>query len=70
MRTVFPAASLEPSVTVDPGGFDVTVFGVDPDPDLIRRFQEAGTDRAIVSLPAPVGERAAGDLQILAGKVL
>ena len=54
----------------DPGGFDVTVFGVDPDPDLIRRFQEAGTDRAIVSLPAPVGERAAGDLEILAGKVL
>ena len=54
----------------DPGGFDVTVFGVDPDPDLIRRFQEAGTDRAIVSLPAPVGEGAAGDLEILAGKVL
>jgi hypothetical protein len=54
----------------DPGGFDVTVFGVDPDVDLIRRFEEAGADRAIVALPTPVGESAAGDLEGLAEKVL
>ena len=54
----------------DPAGFDVTVFGADADRDLIRRFQEAGADRAIVSLPTPVGENAAGDLEGLAAKVL
>ena len=54
----------------DPTGFDVTVFGADADRDLIRRFQEAGADRAIVSLPTPVGASAAGDLEGLAKRVL
>ena len=54
----------------DPARFDVTMFGVDPDADQIRRFEEAGADRAIVLLPTPVGENAARDLERLAGEVL
>ena len=54
----------------DPGRFGVTVFGVDPDVDQIRRFEEAGADRAIVPLPTPVGENAPNDLESLAEKVL
>ena len=54
----------------DPGRFGVTVFGVDPDVDQIRRFEEAGADRAIVLLPTPVGESALSDLESLAEKVL
>ena len=54
----------------DPGRFDVTVFGLDSDADQIRRFEEAGADRAIVLLPTPVGENAVRDLERLAGEVL
>lgn len=54
----------------DPAGFDVTVFGADADRELIGRLQEARANRAIVSLPTPVGENAARDLEELAKKVL
>ncbi|MBW4090212.1 MAG: hypothetical protein HIU82_03755 [Proteobacteria bacterium] len=36
----------------DPAEIPVTVFGVTPDPDRLRRWRDAGVARVVVSLPA------------------
>ena len=58
----------------DPAGIPITVFGVAPDADLIKRYHDAGVARIILNLPAakadevlPVLDRGAALMRQTAG---
>ena len=54
----------------DPKSIEISVFSRPSDPDLLRRFEEAGADRVTVRLPITVGEEALAALEQIAEQVL
>ena len=54
----------------DPASIQVTAFGVAVDTDILKQFEEAGADRAIVMLPDARGASAANDIERIAGTIL
>jgi alkanesulfonate monooxygenase SsuD/methylene tetrahydromethanopterin reductase-like flavin-dependent oxidoreductase (luciferase family) len=53
----------------DPESIEVTVFGAASDPDMIKRFEEAGASRAIIPAPTTVGDEALASLEKIAEQV-
>ena len=54
----------------DPRSIGVTVSGVASDPDLIKRFEEAGADRVTMRMPTTAGDEALASLEEIAEQVL
>ncbi len=54
----------------DPGSIVISVFGQQPEPDLIKRFFDAGADRVTVRLPVLEEREALAELERMAAKVL
>ena len=54
----------------DPKSIEIAVFGMPRDPDMIKRFEEAGASRGVIAAPTTVGEEALAGLEKLARQVL
>src|SRR5919108_1792717 len=54
----------------DPASMEISVFGQPPDPDLIKRFEDAGAARVMVRLMALPEQEALTELASIAKKVL
>ena len=54
----------------DPKSIEISVFSRPSDPDLLKRFDEAGADRVTVRLPITVGQEALAALEQIAEQVL
>ena len=54
----------------DPKSIEISVFSRPSDPDLLKRFDEAGADRVTVRLPVTVGQEALAALEQIAEQVL
>ncbi len=54
----------------DPKTIQLTVYGVDPDPGVIAQYEEAGADRAIVTLSTTAEGEGLTELEKLARQVL
>lgn len=53
----------------DPRSIEIIVFGQDPDPDLIKRFEEVGASRVDIRLPPPSGPGVLRDLESIADQL-
>jgi probable F420-dependent oxidoreductase len=54
----------------DPASIEISVFGQPPDPDLIKRFEDAGAVRVMVRLMATPEQEALTELEAIAKRVL
>ena len=66
-------AKLDELATVagrDPASIPISVFGQQPDPDLIKRFFDAGAERVTVRLPVLEEKESLVELERMAAKVL
>ena len=54
----------------DPSSIDVTVYGLPADPEVMKRYEEAGANRVTTLLPYTVGEEALADLERIAERIL
>jgi probable F420-dependent oxidoreductase len=54
----------------DPHSFEITVYGEDGDPEVLKRFEEAGADRVIVRLQTTEGDAALAELERMAKQLL
>lgn len=54
----------------DPASIDITIHSQPADRDLIRRFEEAGANRVLVSASAPDHDSSLKEIEELAAKVL
>lgn len=54
----------------DPRSLEISVFGLPNNPDLVKRFAEAGADRAIIMLPSAPEPQALAGLADIAARVL
>ena len=54
----------------DPASIEISVFGQPPDPDLIKRFEDAGAARVMVRVMALPEREALTELEAIAKKVL
>ena len=54
----------------DPASIQITVFGQQPDRDLIRRFEEAGADRVTIRLETAAEAESLADVERIAEAVL
>ena len=54
----------------DPGSIQITVFGQQPDRDLLRRFEEAGADRVTIRLETAAEAESLADVERIAEAVL
>jgi probable F420-dependent oxidoreductase len=50
----------------DPKSIEITVYGEASDPDMLKRFEDAGTDRVIVRLQTTEGDAAVAELERMA----
>ena len=50
----------------DPRSIEITVYGEAGDPDMLKRFEEAGADRVIVRLQTTEGQAALVELERMA----
>ena len=50
----------------DPRSIEIIVFGQEPDPDLVNRFQEVGASRVDIRLPPPSGPEVLHELEGIA----
>ena len=50
----------------DPHAIEITVYGEASDPDVLKRFEDAGADRVIVRLQTTEGEAALAELERMA----
>jgi probable F420-dependent oxidoreductase len=53
----------------DPRSIEITVYGEASDPDLLKRFEEAGADRVIVRLQTTEGDAALTELERMAQRL-
>jgi alkanesulfonate monooxygenase SsuD/methylene tetrahydromethanopterin reductase-like flavin-dependent oxidoreductase (luciferase family) len=54
----------------NPRAIEITIYGEESDPDLLKRYEDAGADRAIVRPPTTEGEAALTGLERIAERVL
>ena len=57
---------LAPTAGRDPKSIEITVYGEASDPDMLKRFEDAGADRVIVRLQTTEGEAALNELERMA----
>ena len=50
----------------DPHAIEITVYGEASDPDMLKRFEDAGADRVIVRLQTTEGDAALAELERMA----
>jgi len=54
----------------NPRAIEITIYGEESDPELLKRYADAGADRAIVRPPTTEGEAALTGLERIAERVL
>jgi probable F420-dependent oxidoreductase len=52
-----------------PNSIEITVYGEDGDPEMLKRFEEAGADRVIVRLQTTEGDAALAELERMAERL-